>query len=182
MNMRIWLLKGYIPTFVKNAKLRELSELTARAFGYNPPNLNSVCFNQNLKSFALFTKGAADTAISDGRDLDAIRSNLYDHAYKMGIELKEKLNLDSREDILSAISFVYKLLKIDFHCDPQGAVEIKKCYFSSYYNSETCKLISALDAGLVAGLSNGWKLEFGQRITEMKSCCKGQLSVTGKSG
>ena len=80
---------------------------------------------------------------------------------------------------MASCQLIYKALKIDFQGDPQGEVQIKRCYFSQYYSGEVCRVISSLDEGLVAGLSGGLKMEFTQRITEANPCCTARLMGTG---
>jgi len=75
---------------------------------------------------------------------------------------------------------IYKMLKIEFHGDSHGDIVIKRCFFSTYYSSNVCHLISALDEGLLAGLSGGGQFSFSQRITEGYSVCRAYLEMDKK--
>jgi hypothetical protein len=56
-----------------------------------------------------------------------------------------------------------------------GEITVRRCPFSDVYSVEVCRLVGALDSGLLAGLSGGDRLEFTQRITEGAPCCLARL-------
>jgi predicted ArsR family transcriptional regulator len=70
---------------------------------------------------------------------------------------------------------VYGLLDIDLRGNGRGELTVRRCAFSEVYSAEVCRLVSALDAGLLAGLSGGDRLEFTRRITEGAPCCLARL-------
>ena len=70
---------------------------------------------------------------------------------------------------------LYEMLGIEFLDTGQGTITIPKCFFSQYYTDQICQLISALDEGVLAGLSGGGRLDFSQRLTEGNDCCKAQF-------
>ena len=74
---------------------------------------------------------------------------------------------------------LYRMLKIEFNGSAEGEVVIRHCFFSPYYTPEVCRIISALDEGLLSGLSNGGQMVFKERITEGKTCC---LAVFNQRG
>jgi hypothetical protein len=76
---------------------------------------------------------------------------------------------------MAAARMVYGLLDIDLRGTRDGRITVRRCAFSDVYSAEICRLISALDAGLLAGLSGGDRLEFTQRITEGAPCCLARL-------
>jgi len=71
---------------------------------------------------------------------------------------------------------LYRLLEIEFQGD-EGGVVISRCYFSPFYSGPICRVMSALDRGLFAGLSGGRQLVFTARITEGQAQCRAHLSV-----
>jgi hypothetical protein len=178
MNSLFWLLKAYTPVSVKNHKLRELAYITGNAFGTAAPDLNSHLFETNLKVYAMFTKSAGERAIANGQNIENIKQSLFRGARQMGQELQTKLRPKSRDEIISLICLIYKILQIDFAVVDGGEITVNRCFFSNYYSKETCTLISALDKGMVAGISNGWQLEFTQQLTEGFACCKGNLKIS----
>ena len=69
----------------------------------------------------------------------------------------------------------YQVIGIDFAGTADGRVRIARCGFAAAYSPAVCRLIGALDAGLLAGLSGGDRLAFSQRITEGAPCCLARL-------
>lgn len=51
-------------------------------------------------------------------------------------------------------------------------LNIPHCSFSSAYSPETCRVMSAMDAGIISGILGGGRLEFFQRKTEGCPCCR----------
>jgi hypothetical protein len=71
---------------------------------------------------------------------------------------------------------LYRILDIDLQGDARGEVVISRCYFSRFYSAEVCRLMSAMDRGLFAGLSNGGELTFSSRITQGQPCCRAHFT------
>ncbi|MBN2238432.1 MAG: hypothetical protein JW712_01555 [Dehalococcoidales bacterium] len=164
----------YIPAFIKKKKLTELFRVTAEAFQSDVPDLKGLSFDECLKKYAAFTRDKAEEAITGGKEPE-IKKRLYDGAFIMAGELKRSFRANSEKDVIMLARLVYKLLGIDFRCDTDGRVIIKRCFFSSYYSGEVCSLISSLDEGLMEGLSGG-TFGFSRRITEGNDCCRASLS------
>jgi hypothetical protein len=78
-------------------------------------------------------------------------------------------------EVMRAGRVLYRAIGIEFRGSDQGLIEIGECFFSKYYSPATCSLISSLDAGIMAGLSDGKELSFSQRITEGFNSCKAQM-------
>jgi hypothetical protein len=106
------------------------------------------------------------------------------------------------EETMAAGRLLYRMLGIDFQGDARGEVPrrgrsprrwpsgystreegergevtIARCYFSSYYSPQVCRLMSAMDQGLFAGLSGGGRLIFMTRITEGYDHCQAQFTA-----
>ena len=109
-----------------------------------------------------------------------MQSRLFQNAYRIGQQFKADFNINTAEEVMRMGALIYKFLKIDFQGEPQGNIVIKRCFFSAYYSSKVCRLISSLDEGLLAGLSGGGKLSFSQRITEGNECCRAYLEAPGR--
>lgn len=173
--MLLKLLQLYIPGYIKIKKLKELFRLTADAFQSEPPELGGLSFEECLLKYALYTREQAEGCLQCGDQIEAVKSRLYQNSYCYGQSLRKSLHIASREEAVTLLGIIYKLIGIDFQCDKQGEIIIRQCLFSKYYNGGVCGLISSLDEGLAAGLS-GDRLHFNQRITEGGSCCKGYLA------
>jgi hypothetical protein len=179
--MNLFLAVGhfYVPTAIKKNKLRELFDVTADAFQHETPLLEGYSFDQCLRQYALFTKDQAEESLRRGNNLE-IKPRLYQGAYALAQRLKKSFSIDRKEDALTMAKIVYKILKIDFKCDQNGAVLIRRCFFSSFYSSQVCRVLSSLDEGLLEGLSGG-SFRFSQRITDGMESCRAHLSFERSS-
>lgn len=85
---------------------------------------------------------------------------------------------------------LYRAIGIDFAGELRGElpgglpreVVIGRCFFSRFYSEGVCRLISALDSGVAAGISGGGQLEFYQRLSEGHECCWAQFRFKGEAG
>jgi hypothetical protein len=165
----------HVPAAARRAALRALFATTADAFGVPVPPLNGLGADELLRRYALFTRDQAGQAIRDGRDLVALAARLERGASALGARVRVGLRVRTRAQALAAARVVYGLLDIDFRGTAAGDVTIPRCCFASVYRPEVCRLVGALDAGLLAGLTGGDRLVFSQRITEGAPCCRARL-------
>ena len=175
MNTRLFALKFHTPSCIKKKKLEELAALVADAFGKPNPTMKGLSYVERLKAFASYTKKEAEILIREGQHLEEIKNRLYENAYKLGQKIRKDFRIHSTQEVMEMSRILYQILGIDFEGDRDGEVTIKKCFFSRYYSDRVCELISSLDKGVAAGLSDGGKLSFSQKITEGKDCCKAHL-------
>jgi hypothetical protein len=175
MNWRLRVLQLYVPAWARKRMLGELFRYTAVAFGRKAPTLKGWTPDESLLRYAVFTRAEAEKALQDGRDLEALRERLYHSTYQMGHRLAKGFGIHSQEEVMTMAGLLYRGLDIDFCGTPQGEVTISRCFFSDYYSGPICRLVSALDSGLLAGLAGGGQLTFSARITEGQSCCRAQF-------
>jgi hypothetical protein len=165
----------YIPGIVRKRKLEILFRATADAFQTKPPNAGGIAFDDYLSLYALFTRQQADKAILQGKQSE-IQHRLFQNALRIGQQLKTDFRVDDT-DVMRMGGLIYKIIKIDFKGEPGGNITIKRCFFSAYYSSQVCRLISSLDEGLLVGLAGGGKLSFSRRITEGNESCRAILET-----
>lgn len=179
MNVVSRLLQLHVPEPVKREALDRLFEATASAFGEPAPDTRGLPFAERLERYAVYTRDEVHRARADGRDLPAIERRLYANAEGLGRRLRGLLGVDPSDtgEVMRAGRTLYGVIGIDLQGTCDGEVTIGPCFFSRYYAPETCRVISALDAGLFAGLSGGRQLVFSQRITEGFPCCRARLSA-----
>lgn len=171
MNLEGQVMRYYVPEFIRRRALRELFESTAEAFGVPtqaPPRASS---GQLLDLYAMFTAEQASIALQSRRDVTPIREKLHASAYTIGTRLRHELNITSTADAMAVARAIYGVLGIDFNGRSPGEVRIDQCFFSCFYSARVCRLMSALDQGLLAGLNGGGRLEFQKRITEGAPHC-----------
>jgi len=176
MNILLKLLPHNLPAFIREDILAGLFEATADAFGCPAPALGHLSYDEYLRAYALFTREQADKALQTGRDLPAIKAQLYQNAYPLGEKLHKWFTVDEMDEVMELGQILYRAIGVDFQGDEQGEVTVTRCYFSQFYSGPVCDLISALDDGVFSGLSGGGRLVFSQRLTEGENYCKARLS------
>ncbi len=164
-----------LPPFLKKIALNRLSRATAAAFGRPAPALKGLSFNESLGKFALFTQEEAGKAALSKEALPVVQARLYGSGFAWGRLLRRLLHVTGRQEAMALGRVLYRALEIDFEGNSKGEITIRRCFFSNYYSSQVCGVISALDQGILAGLSGGGRLQFYQRITEGAKCCKACL-------
>jgi hypothetical protein len=174
MNFLFHFSKIFIPEYMKKRELMNLFHLTALAFERTIPPTFGLSFDDCLVVFAHFTKSEVDRAMRGG-DLQTIQDLLYQGAYEFGNKFRKKFRVSTTRDVMEASRFLYKILGIDFKGTEKGTITISKCFFSQHYSPSTCRVISSLDAGMIAGLSGGGGLSFSERITEGSTSCNAQF-------
>jgi len=179
MNLLLAFAQIYVPPFIKKARLYELFEATADAFQCQAPPYRGLPFNECLKQYALFTKDKAQESIRQENEFE-VKPRLYQNAYRLAQKIKKSFRIDNVEDMMKISKVVYRILNIEFAGNCDGEIIIRRCFFSSFYSSDVCQLISSLDEGLMGGLSGG-TFRFSQRITEGKECCRARLSFERNS-
>lgn len=175
MSILLKILPHPLPVFVRQEILAELLVATADAFQCPVPALEHLSFEEYLRTYTLFTREQAEKALQSGLDLQVLKIKLYRNAYPLGAKLREWFTVDTMEDVMELGQILYLAIGVDFQADPLGNVTVTRCYFSQFYSSPVCDLISALDDGVLSGLSGGGRLAFTERITEGKECCRAKL-------
>jgi hypothetical protein len=175
MGLLLTISKLYIPANIRKRKLEMLFKATADAFRVAVPSTRGISFNDCLKLYAEFTRKLAIDSIKQNKELE-VKSRLFQNAYLIGQQLKRDFKVETPE-VMQMGALIYKVLKIDFQGELGGDITIARCFFSTYYSSQVCQLISHLDEGLLAGLAGGGKLKFYQRLTEGHECCRAHLET-----
>jgi hypothetical protein len=175
MNFLFHFSKMYLPEYVKKRELMNLFHITALAFERTIPPTIGLSFDECLVAFAHFAKSEVDLVMSRGEDLQTIQELLYQSAYEFGNKFRKQFRVSTARDVMEASRFLYKILGIDFKGTEKGTITISKCFFSQHYSPFTCRVISSLDAGMIAGLSGGGGLSFSERITEGSTFCNAQF-------
>ncbi|MBP1768225.1 MAG: hypothetical protein H6P98_2340 [Candidatus Aminicenantes bacterium] len=175
MNFALTIVELHFPSPLKRRALRELFSATALAFGVETPPTGGLSHEQMLTAYALFTKAESEKLWAENGDQGAIEGRLFENARVLGAKLRRKFHVRSRDEAIRLSCVLYRCLGITFEGRPDGAINISECAFSRYYTGRVCRLISALDAGVAAGLSGGGRLEFSQRITEGHDSCRAHL-------
>jgi hypothetical protein len=180
MNILLKILPHHLPVFIREEILAELFEATADAFECPAPALDHLSYDECLRTYALFTREQAEKALQAGRDLSAIKAQLYQNAYPLGRKLRKWFGVDTMEEVMELGQILYQAIGVEIQGDTQGNVIVKRCYFSQFYSAPVCDLISAMDDGVFSGLSGGGRLAFSERLTEGRECCRAKLEFRGE--
>lgn len=172
MNLLVRALEMYTPGFVKARALRQLFSSTAAAFEAEVPPLSGLDSQACLACYARFAQVQAGRRLREGRELEALEQRLYRNAFAMAEPYARVLRPRTVDDVMAICRVLYRILDIDLVGDARGDVVIQRCYFSRLYSGEVCRIMSAMDRGVFAGLSGGGELTFTSRITEGQSCCR----------
>lgn len=180
MNPRLGLARLYLPARLRKGKLEELLRLTARAFDAAAPAVDRLPLADLRRVYAEFSRTMAERALGRPEELAAVGRRLFDEAERLGREIRAELRVSTPREVMTAARVLYRALDIDLAGEPGGAIVVRRCSFSGDYSAAVCRLMSRLDAGLLAGLAGGGELEFTARLIEGAGCCRAQFSFPGE--
>nr|HPI74436.1 hypothetical protein [bacterium] len=166
MSLFLFLAERTLPQFIRKRELKKLFRFTAEAFGSKTPELSRLSCDELLTAYAAFTRSAVDQLDSRPSAAAGVQQRLYQQAYAYGNLWRARFRLSSMNQAMRAARVLYRAVGIDFRGAGDGLIEIHQCFFSAYFTSATCRIISALDAGIVDGLAHTGGLAFSHRITE----------------
>jgi hypothetical protein len=176
VSLRLRVLELHVPGWLARSAVRRLFDATAGAFGRGPVVVRGMGRSALLESYASFTAAAAEDALAEASDPDALSRRMWRNAYGLGESLRRRLGVRTLEEALRAARIAYRMIGIELRADPRGGVVVERCAFASWYSPQVCHLLSSLDAGLIAGLTEGGRLTFSERITEGRPRCLARIS------
>jgi len=177
MNLRLALLGRTLVPLAKRWMLDELMRVTAEGFTTPAPEWVARSYAGRLDEYARFTARQAGTLVvaRTGSEIEAAKARLSSGARLLGIRLRSILGVRGPDDAFAALRLLYRQIGIDISACPAGCEAemcVGRCFFASYYNRRACRVVEALDQGLVAGLFDGARLEFSERLTDGSPCCR----------
>ncbi len=156
-------------------ELQILLRQTAKAFGLKAPKIRGLSAPELLERYAAFTADAARHAIEDGQDLSSLRCRLFRMTARLGSRLRRLLRPKNERDLQAVIRMLYRSIGIAIREESPASFCVSNCYFSAFYTPEICRVISAVDQGIFAGIYGGGRLRFRERITEGCKVCRADL-------
>jgi hypothetical protein len=110
----------------------------------------------------------------------AARKALFRTGLEMGREARSRLGVgDSLQDLIRAAGVLYRILGIEFTVidAPEGRrLEVHRCPLASWYSHEACLMLSAVDEGVVSGLSPEAAMRFTEYISGGAPHCVALIS------
>ena len=104
---------------------------------------------------------------------------MFNEGLLLGKKFRKLLGVgNSLEDLITAAKILYKVLGIEFRVKEYEngmCLVVNHCSLSKYYTSDTCKVLSGADEGVVQGLNPHIKMNFTERMTDGASCCMASI-------
>jgi hypothetical protein len=179
VNLRLAAAEIGVPGLLRARKFRELTALTADAFGAAVPDLPLRPRTAQLEAYARWTRDLAERAAANGAAADLAGARLRERAFIFGGRLRRILKPRHPAEVMRAARVLYRLIGIDFRGTEDGEIIVSRCLFSGIYAPATCAMIAALDEGVLAGLAGGGSLRFVVRLTEGGDCCRARFRFPG---
>lgn len=166
-------LERHTPDRLISLEIQILLNTTARAFGTRGRSVWHHAPGRALREYADFTvrcmrRPEEDTARVNGK--------LYAEAYRTGRAVRRITGFRKQEDIEALVFYLYRNIRINMKGNIPGELTVSDCYFSKEYTPAQCALMSAVDSGIIAGISGGGNLTFRERLTEGCSRCRARFT------
>lgn len=152
----------------RRIEIQLLTNLTARALRQKPRRTWTLPNDEALHAYAVFTRDQLQHSPPD----DELLRRMTAEACTMGRLLRRVFFLRRQHDIEQFVVALYRGIGITLEGQLPGTLCFRRCFFSRYYTPEVCLAASALDEGIMRGLTGGGRLRFQQRITEGCACCR----------
>jgi len=170
---------AHAPGALKKKGVQELFRVTGAAFGCAAPDIAGLSFDECIAEYARFTRSEAGKLPSSGGGREAARERLFRGGRALGGRMRKVFLIATMEDAVLAMSILYRAIGIEARSEDGSAMTVSSCCFSGAYSPETCRVISALDDGIFAGLSGGGRLTFDRRITDGFPACSARIVPGG---
>jgi hypothetical protein len=197
MGIKLYLLSIWVPEFVLINELERTSDITNMYLDkilmkYSIPvpvvdkplknNLNEqrkiMAKAHNLRVHALIKALGLKNASEVGR------AEMFKAGYMMGCDAQKRLGIGkSVKEAIVAARILYKVLGIDFALEENGedtVLKVKTCALATQYSPETCKIMSAVDEGVLKGLNEKMGMKFVERMTEGAEECTACIKIKKK--
>lgn len=179
MNLRLAMFRAWPRWPLRSRILRTLCDATAAALDCESPCFGGLSYPERMRAYATFTASGARDALQRERDVAILQSRLRRHGRELGLGLRDRLGVVDVGEAMAVARVAYGTIGIDFAGDARGRITIRRCYFSRFYTPDVCRLISALDEGVLAGLAGDGRLTFQERITEGAGSCRACFTLAG---
>lgn len=175
MNLRLTALRFHVPHYLRREKLQTLLSVAATGFNKSAPSLTGQSFRESWLTFATTTRTWADELFASGQDPEPVWVRLKQATHHLGSILRKELRITNRKQALLALKILYASLGVKWHTTENGMVSVYRCKFSEIYTSKVCRFMSAMDEGLVEGITHQGKLFWNERITDGHPRCLGRI-------
>lgn len=155
-----------------------LASVIARSAGIAPPRLRGPA-RCRVARFAHFSRDVVEAARAAGL-ADALSASLRDESLRMARRIRAYAGIRSRGRGVTFVRGLYRLVGIDMALGVEGDLLVRRCSFNDVYTPDVCGIMSAVDEGIIAGLTGEGSLSFAQRLTEGHDTCVGRFRWSGE--
>lgn len=180
MSLRTRALPDRIPDPVRRWALRALFRATFDAFDAPMPDLRGRSAGDLLSTYVTCTDELGRGLLLEPERRLLVERRLRSNMERLGRRIRLALGVRTTADALDVAHRLYGLIGIDLTGDGRGQVVVSRCAFSARYSPDVCRVMSASDAGLLAGLTDGGRLTFTERITTGSAVCLATLTTGGE--
>ena len=158
----------------RRIELQLLMNLTAHALDQKPKRIWTLPNAEALRVYADFTS----SNLQAGAD-EPLLERMHTEAYKMGRLLRRLFLINNEARAQQLIVALYRNIGIKLSFESSRQLCFHRCYFSRFYTPQICQAASALDSGIIYGISgqSAKHLQFSQRITEGCKCCRAHFTI-----
>ncbi len=185
MIIKLRLARIAVPSPIRKKKIAELANLTAEAFGRDSlaaqVRLKGLTPKECLREYARLTRDLTAELIESGENQQAVLGRLRRNAVLFGAGIMKEFGVRSRNDARALLRLAYRSIGIEMDIRPDGEIIVSRCYFRDFYGPETCRIISSIDEGLMAGILGEGNLEFSERLTEGHDRCRARFLPPGEA-
>jgi hypothetical protein len=171
MSLRTRAIPEHVPDPVRRWVLRALFRATADAFEEPLPDLRGLSNERLLHGYASWSNRLAREVLDDPSRRDGAERRLFANTERLGRRARRMLGVRTTSEAMHVARRVYELIGIDLTGDERGRVVVAGCRFATTYSPDVCGVMSASDAGLLAGLAGGGRLTFTERISAGAPAC-----------
>jgi hypothetical protein len=175
MNRLFERLAEHAPDFFRKRQVTRLCRGAAAAFSRPVPIFRGLRSRECLEVFAEFVSGCVEDSWRRGSDLESIQVRLFQFCRDLGEKVRKISRISRIEEAMMVGRILYRWLEIDLDFSDSGEILIRRCFFSRYFSPQVCRVMSAMDRGLLAGLTAGGNLVFHQRMTDGYPDCRACL-------
>lgn len=198
-SLRLRLAAAWVPEWMLKSQLERVSDLTTHAllsllkekipdhsFGTIPPlRFLSGSIDDRRAAMASNHNTLVQSLVETIGEKDAVdlaRQALFKAGLEIGEESRAKLGVGEEiEDLITAARVLYKVLGISFTVQRSSddfKMEVGRCALSKWYSERTCRVLSAVDEGVIRGLNSKVGMRFERMITSGFPTCIARIWIS----
>jgi len=105
------------------------------------------------------------------------REALFATGLALGQDAQKRLKVgDGRADLLNAAKVLYRVLGIEFTVT-DDCLEVHRCALAEHYSADACRILSAVDEGVVSGLYPRAAMRFEKHLTDGCPRCVARIRL-----